>query len=803
MDGSNNDIVNLKKHGLYLIEKHRLDEAKALFSEIIAMTPNDAEAWYQLSTVHGKLGQYEEAVECSRHAISIRPDYIDAYLALGSACFRKSCLEEALAHYHQAIKIDPGCANAHFGVGLVHASLGRYKEAVDYYRQGLRLDPSEKFYIMLHQQGTSLMQADNLEGAGLLFGLACEMDPNDIEAWYSLSTIYGQQGRIDESADCCRRVLAISPKHIGAHSNLGLAYLVQGKINEAASTLSNGLAISPDCVTLLNNLARTCLTPDHLERYLKSYRNSLPHIPDRMEIRIAFIKAVENYIPAKYEPWLDAELRECFSIKDADFQPISSLVARILKQKYSIDATSIRMKTIVYDAIGWLVSDELFRAFLEKTINCDADIEILLTEVRRILLFRHCQEGNLDEGEKKAVTTLAHHNFNNEYVFETHEDEIGTVNTLKKSLEERLPMNHISSRDLEISLSVLAMYYSLESLSGKEYLANMPRTDWSNEFLPMLNRMLLEPMDEAAIMGDIESIGPIKDSISQLVQSQYEENPYPRWVAIPNSTKTNIRHVLKLEFPNFVQPDFLQGPIRMLIAGCGTGRHPILNALYLSKNHEVEILALDISRRSLSYAIRMARKYNVKNIKFMHGDILDVHNLNKRFHIIESQGVLHHMERPLDGWRALRQILEKDGLMSIGLYSKAGRASLAEIQNRFKQEGLTPDDQNIRKFRGRILRGEWDNIRFESPDFYSMSGCRDLLFHFQEHQYTTQLIADSLRDLKLSFIGFNFEDLGTKHLYRKHFPQDTDMTNLSLWGEFENKFPDTFAKMYRFWCQGQ
>jgi SAM-dependent methyltransferase len=381
-------------------------------------------------------------------------------------------------------------------------------------------------------------------------------------------------------------------------------------------------------------------------------------------------------------------------------------------------------------------------------------------------------------------------------------DEAELVNDLKKSLEDQLETDPSPSRGLETSLSVLAMYCCLYRLSCREHLAKMPRATWSDEFLPVLVRMLLEPMEELAIMAHIESIGPISDSTSQLVQSQYEENPYPRWVAIPNSPKTNIRHALKLEFPSFVQPDFLQGPIRMLIAGCGTGRHPIQNALYLSKNHNIEILALDISRRSLSYAIRMARKYGVNNIEFMHGDILDVHNLNKRFHIIESQGVLHHMQHPIEGWRALTQVLEKDGLMSIGLYSKAARVGLAQIQDRFKQEGLTPDDDNIRKFRGRILSGEWKNIRFESPDFYSMSGCRDLLFHFNEHQYTTQLIESSLRELNLSFIGFTFEDLGTKHLYQKNFPQDSDMDNLSLWGEFENRFPNTFAKMYRFWCKG-
>ena len=37
----------------------------------------------------------------------------------------------------------------------------------------------------------------------------------------------------------------------------------------------------------------------------------------------------------------------------------------------------------------------------------------------------------------------------------------------------------------------------------------------------------------------------------------------------------------------------------------------------------------------------------------MQADILDLAKLNKRFDIIESVGVLHHMENPMAGWKVL------------------------------------------------------------------------------------------------------------------------------------------------------
>ena len=52
----------------------------------------------------------------------------------------------------------------------------------------------------------------------------------------------------------------------------------------------------------------------------------------------------------------------------------------------------------------------------------------------------------------------------------------------------------------------------------------------------------------------------------------------------------------------------------------------------------------------------------------MQADILDFKDkLNKQFDIIESIGVLHHMDNPMAGWKILTDCLKPGGLMKIGL----------------------------------------------------------------------------------------------------------------------------------------
>ena len=424
------------------------------------------------------------------------------------------------------------------------------------------------------------------------------------------------------------------------------------------------------------------------------------------------------------------------------------------------------------------------------------------------MLFKHFEENGINPTDLKVIGALALQGLNNEYVFGTDDIEDELVSALSMSIEQLVPKLGTVSEDLERALFVFGMYDRIYSLSCKNQLSGIAIDSWSATIRPLLEQSLRIPIEEERIKQGIVSISSIDDKTSQLVQSQYEVNPYPRWLTIPALMKTSIRHHLKLLFPHFVAPDFLDGPLRVLVAGCGTGRHPIEAAIFYEN---VEITAVDISKSSLAYAIRMARKYGVKNVTFLQGDILELAKLNKKFHVIECTGVLHHMKDPIAGWKVLTGLLEKNGLMTIGLYSKLARKKIVDVREIIKEEKLASDSKSIRKLRTRILNHEFGEFIYQnsaSSDFYSVSGCRDLLFHFQEHQFTIPQIDNILHELALEFIGFEFlsfesENNNAKDLYLAQFPEDPNTTNLLLWSQFENMRPNTFRKMYNFWCQNK
>ena len=238
----------------------------------------------------------------------------------------------------------------------------------------------------------------------------------------------------------------------------------------------------------------------------------------------------------------------------------------------------------------------------------------------------------------------------------------------------------------------------------------------------------------------------------------------------------------------------------MLIAGCGTGKHSISAQRYKNAN----VLAIDLSYKSLAYAKRKTLELNIKNIEYMQADILELEKLNRKFDIIESVGTLHHMEDPIKGLKILLNILEPHGFLRIGLYSETARRYIVKMREFIKNKDYDSTSEDIKSYRQKIIN-EKDNPLYQkaiiNSDFYSTSGVRDLLFHVQEHRFTIPQISKILKDLKLEFLGFIFPNPFIQKKFSKLFPKDKKNILLDNWNQFEIDNPDTFANMYQFWVK--
>ena len=139
--------------------------------------------------------------------------------------------------------------------------------------------------------------------------------------------------------------------------------------------------------------------------------------------------------------------------------------------------------------------------------------------------------------------------------------------------------------------------------------------------------------------------------------------------------------------------------------------------------------------------------------------------------------------------------------MKIGLYSELARGFIVKVRLEIEAAKVGVSSNDIREFRSLLIASEQDHHKkiMESSDAYSLSALRDLIFHTQEHRLTIPEIKECLKELELSFCGF--DSMEPISAFTQVYENREYLYDLDLWQKFETNNPNIFAGMYQFWCQ--
>jgi SAM-dependent methyltransferase len=316
-----------------------------------------------------------------------------------------------------------------------------------------------------------------------------------------------------------------------------------------------------------------------------------------------------------------------------------------------------------------IADDPLLRRLMVAGRVSDPDLERVLTVARRALLDWACGTNPSGAELIDFFGALAEQCFLNEYAFAESDDERIAVERIAVQLSERACAGGYCGYIPPAWLIATAAYRPLHAVAGTEALLGRA---WPAPIERLLALEVREPLEERAIHAALPALTPIEDRVSRAVQAQYEANPYPRWVmAAPAGKPVAIDDDIRRKFP--LAPYRSRGAaehLDVLVAGCGTGAHPIETC---RRYAGARVLAVDLSRASLAYAARKTRALGLP-IDFAQADILALGTLDRRFGLIEASGSLQCLADPQAGWRVLSGLLEPGGLMQLGLYSKLARA---------------------------------------------------------------------------------------------------------------------------------
>jgi tetratricopeptide (TPR) repeat protein/SAM-dependent methyltransferase len=793
------DIARL---GAYAVARHgegALDDAVAAYRRLLALRPDFPEALSNLGVALKDLGRIEEAIAAFRQATAVRPDYAEAYSNLGVALKAAGRLDDAVAACRQAARLAPHRPDMHNNLGVVLMERGLAEDAVACYRLALIIAPDHA--DSSYNLGNALSAQGDIAGAAAAYRQASVLRPEWFEAVFNLGICLGRLGMVDQAARAFAQAAALRPDDAEAWHSLGATRRELGDLVEAAACLRRAASLRPHHVETVHGLAMALAGLGQSAEALALCRGFVLADPGNAKAWQSFAELLAAHDFGAFGEADRGILVALLGHPNVEPSSVAAAVLSALRADPAISDLLRRVQSADLAAdlaadpaavVAPLAANPLLRTLLSTIPIPDAGFERLLAELRRALL---AAVRGLDP-TGAALTfcvSLAAQCFLNEYVYPEGADETQAVQRLERDIAAA------PDQAPPLWLAVLAAYRPLYRMSWALPLAEggVPA-----ELAGLVRQQVEQPLAEWLLSPSVIALTGIVDDVSQAVRRHYDENPYPRWTRLGLAAERRSLAATIRSLPGAAGVAVPPGRIEVLVAGCGTGRQ----AIWCADSYEnADILAVDLSLTSLCYAMRQAAAAGFAAIDFCQADILELPALGRRFDVIESVGVLHHMRDPVAGWRILTEMLNPGGLMKIGLYSELGRNAVAAGRALARERGYAAVPADIRRFRQDVQELTEANpghpasglARFH--DFFTLSECRDLVFHVQEHRFTLAQIAAALPRLGLRFLGFELASSPVAAAYRRRFPEDCAMVDLSNWSRFEADNPATFASMYQFW----
>lgn len=682
---------------------------------------------------------------------------------------------------------------------LARHQAGRFAEAEALYRQAHALMPDR--VSVLANLATVLLEQQRA-GEALAFcerALALEPGHPEALATQALCTraLAGPAGALAE----LERMLLADPTNPAALANRAMVLADLGRSGEALDGLARALAAEPRNAGLRAGRAALLARLGRGGEALEEYRTALQNDPGSHAAGLGFMHLVlqTGHAPGRADRAFEALAIRGMRTPWAKPSAVASVLLALLRSEPAmarlLDPRAAH-GALPSATLCALASDPLLAVLLEGALVPDEGFERFATMLRG-----HClrQAGSPHDPARTdllalqcALATQCHLN---DHVYATPDEELATARRWRTRLQDALAAR--TPPPAAHWLPVVASYFPLAELHGIEtVLAHA----WPEPVARLLARTVREPLDERRRQAELRRLTPVLDPVSGAVRVQYEQNPYPKWPAL-------ARPAHRVDLADYVRnrvhgceyrPRHAPGRVDVLNAGCGTGQQPIDTALRLAG---ARIMAVDLSLASLAYGARMAEAMGVDNLTFAHADLLELGALGRRFDLIESTGVLHHLADPAQGLRVLAGLLAPGGAIRLSLYSDAARQCVVAARALIAEQGLLAVPDDIRRCREMIAalpQTAPARAVMGFTDFYSLNECRDLLFHVQEHRFDLPGVARLLADAGLRPLGLELEPAQRAAAARKAGPEAT--SGLGDWAAFEARHPDFFAGMYHVWA---
>ncbi|MFX1357550.1 MAG: tetratricopeptide repeat protein [Promethearchaeota archaeon] len=279
-----------------------------------------AKDWIEKGKLFHERGQYDQAIDSFKRALSIKPDNTDAMIRIGLSYRYKEEYDKAIKWYEKVLEIDPKSKLALNNIGYALECKGELDEAAKRYTKALEIDPVYELALI----NLIKILNDKKEYHKIIEVLekALELDPVNPGNWIDIGLAFNDIGEYEKAIDAYEKALKFEPSKI-AYNNLGWTYFNKNEYEKATKLFAESLKIDWKYDIPYGNLNK-------IYNYLVD--NQIKDCTLWKSLAEAY------YIAREYKFALDS-CNRCLGINDK-FKNIRKLKEKILEAKRKVDMKS-------------------------------------------------------------------------------------------------------------------------------------------------------------------------------------------------------------------------------------------------------------------------------------------------------------------------------------------------------------------------------------------------------------------------------------------------------------------------------
>ena len=276
--------IDMLQSAVRLHHQGHLEEAEALYNQILQLQPNHFEVLQLLATIAlqkstSKGGRELQGIDLSKATGVSTTDMLQSAVTL----HQQGKLGEAEALYKRILQAEPANFEASQLLAAIAVQKSNFIDAIELFDKAIKINTSHQ--SLLNSFGIVLHQLKRYDEALFCYNKAITLQPNDLDIYSNRHNAFQELKPGEDPLQSGERFVESTPEHADVYFNLGNLFFDLKRYDEALQSYDKAVASESDYAEAHYQRGAVLLELHRYEEALKSYDRAIAVKPDYADAR--------------------------------------------------------------------------------------------------------------------------------------------------------------------------------------------------------------------------------------------------------------------------------------------------------------------------------------------------------------------------------------------------------------------------------------------------------------------------------------------------------------------------------------